>query len=104
MPNDLRLHLHLHGRTALLELRGDLDAASAPSLGLVLDAVAAERFELLVLDLDGVGVVDLAGLRALTAVRRRWETGPNGAVLVRRSAALDRLVDRLAGLEPANAA
>lgn len=86
------------GGTAVLGLEGSLDAATAPLLAPVLDALVAERRASVVLDLSGLHHVDGAGAAALAglAARCRERGGELRAVGVARQ---PRALFRLLGLD-----
>ncbi|MEU3844369.1 STAS domain-containing protein [Streptomyces sp. NPDC028635] len=59
------------GGTTLVEVRGDLDMLTAPSLAARLDELTAGRRPDVVLDLRGVSFIDCAGLGVLCRARNR---------------------------------
>jgi len=66
------------GDMIVLELRGELDIATAASLPQALGAVARDGARMLVVDLRGVTVLDSVGVRSLLHTRR-WMFNRGGA-------------------------
>jgi anti-anti-sigma factor len=54
----------------LVEVRGDVDAATAPTLGETLNNLLAEGHSRLLLDASQTGFISSTGLRALTFAQR----------------------------------
>jgi anti-anti-sigma factor len=74
--------------TVLLLMEGDIDLANVHHAMAAANRVDLERITLLVLDLDRVGFLDLAGLKAILRINE--ECGDNGVhltVITPRSAA-----------------
>lgn len=90
---DLVVTAGVEGNVAVLSLKGELDAYTAPTLEERIGALLTEeRFEV-VLDLSETTFVDSSGLRAiLTAQRRLRESGGNMR-LRRPSEPVRRLLD-----------
>ncbi|MET8765679.1 STAS domain-containing protein [Streptomyces sp. NPDC004658] len=59
------------GGTTVVELRGEIDILTAPSLGTRLDDLTAVGLPDLVVDLRGVSFIDCAGLGVLCRARNR---------------------------------
>ncbi|MFF8925881.1 STAS domain-containing protein [Streptomyces longwoodensis] len=59
------------GGTTVVELRGEIDILTAPSLGARLDDLTAVVLPDLVVDLRAVSFIDCAGLRMLCRARNR---------------------------------
>lgn len=59
------------GGTTLVELRGEIDILTAPSLGVRLDDLTAVVLPDLVVDLRAVSFIDCAGLGVLCRARNR---------------------------------
>jgi anti-sigma B factor antagonist len=73
---DLVLTTERDGSRAVLAVRGELDAYSAPGLEDQISRLVAEQVNEVVLDLAQTGFLDSSGLRAiLTAQRRLGENG-----------------------------
>ena len=64
-PAALSLAVEELGATVVVELTGEIDLAAVPWMEATLDRVCSDDMEELVLDLQGVSFIDLAGLRAL---------------------------------------
>jgi anti-sigma B factor antagonist len=74
-----------------VELRGDLDAQTAPLLDDAVDEVLAGGADRVVLDLGAVGFVDSSGLRSM--VRARGAGGTREVVLRSPGRATLRILD-----------
>jgi anti-sigma B factor antagonist len=73
---DLVLATETMGDRAVLTVRGELDAYSAPGLEDQVGRLLTQGVGTIVLDLSGTGFLDSSGLRAiLTAQRRLTESG-----------------------------
>ena len=73
---DLILTTEREGGRAVLTVRGELDAYSAPGLEEQITRLVSEQVNEVVLDLAHTGFLDSSGLRAiLTAQRRLAENG-----------------------------
>ena len=59
------------GTTELVQVRGEMDVATAPLLRAVLDTVVGHRPSRVEVDLSGATFMDAHALATLTAVRRR---------------------------------
>lgn len=90
---DLVLRAQLIDGVPVLSLHGEVDLATVPRLhdGLT-RALTAHPGVTLVLDLDGLGLLDDVGLGVLLGARRRARATGGDVVLVTRSS---RLVDLL---------
>jgi anti-anti-sigma factor len=71
---DLNIEQRTDGNVLVLELRGDLDLATAATLPQAVARVATQR---LVVDLRGVTVLDSTGVRSLLHTRR-WMVNHGG--------------------------
>jgi len=60
-------------RSVVLELEGELDLASSPQLEHVLERTRREHPGLMVLDLERLRFIDMAGIRVLLAAQQRAE-------------------------------
>jgi anti-sigma B factor antagonist len=73
---DLILTTDRDGNCAVLAVRGELDAYSAPALEEQVTKLTGDQVDDVVLDLSQTGFLDSSGLRAiLTAQRRLTESG-----------------------------
>ena len=90
---DLVLSTDRDGNRAVLTVRGELDAYSAPGLEDQIGRLIADKIENVVLDLSQTAFLDSSGLRAiLTAQRRLGES--NGQMSLRApSEAVTRLLE-----------
>ena len=86
------------GTTELVQVRGEVDLATAPLLRAVLDTVVGRRPGRVEVDLSGATFVDAHALAALTAVRRRLAGRRATLVLRDPSPAVVRLLE-LSGTE-----
>ena len=64
-PTALSLAVEETGATVVVEVAGEIDLAAVPWMEATLSRVCSKGMERLVLDLQGVGFIDAAGLRAL---------------------------------------
>ena len=76
-----------------IALSGELDIANAERLETELASIEAESPATLVLDLRQVEFMDSTGLRTVLAASERARTNGRRMVVVRGSAAVDRLFD-----------
>jgi anti-anti-sigma factor len=67
---DLSLTTKRNGTQAIVFVKGDLDAFSAPSLEAEVARLLAGKTRELVFDLSGTGFLDSSGLRALLVAER----------------------------------
>jgi anti-anti-sigma factor len=90
----LEVEARTHRRTALVELRGELDLATVPQVAEVLDGLApgAGGVRHVVLDLRGLTFMDARGVHEL--VRQNTYAGQNrhNLAVVRGRKAIDRLL------------
>jgi anti-sigma B factor antagonist len=95
MPDEaLAVHESDVDGVRLLEVFGELDLASAPSLCTRLDAARAERVRRIVVDLTGVDFCDSTGLRALMGASTELRhAGGRLAVALLPAGAVARLFD-----------
>jgi len=88
------------GSTAELQLRGELDIASAPELAGVLERLLATEHRVIVLDLAELSFLDCAGMRPIrSALCILREEG--GTLVVRHAQPLVEQALRVAGLAEA---
>jgi anti-anti-sigma factor len=77
-PKPFKVSLEDHGRVVIVRVQGEVDTATAPRMGEVVDVqLAAERR--VVLDLSGVDFMDLHGLAVIMRATRRDRTRFNVA-------------------------
>jgi len=91
---EFRATVHRRGQASILTLTGELDLSSYRALERAIGRVLQADPELVVLDLAGVGFMDVAGLRAVLAADRRLRASGKRLVL----AAPPRSVRRLLSL------
>jgi anti-sigma B factor antagonist len=78
-------------RGVVLVLAGELDAASAPELQRRLDELLAQPHARVMLDLNGLGFVDSAGVSVLIRAKQAAETHGRTLVLRRPTEQLERV-------------
>ena len=88
------------GRTELVQVRGEVDIATAPLLRAVLDTVVGRRPTRVEVDLSGATFMDAHALTTLTAVRRRLASRHATLVVRDPSPAAVRLLE-LSGTQQA---
>lgn len=71
---DIRLDVKTAGGHVLVEVSGEIDLSTAPTLRAALDGVIDDGARELILDLEGVRFMDSTGLRVLMAVVNRRES------------------------------
>lgn len=76
--DELVLDTQRHGAAAIVRVRGELDAYSAPSLEELGTNLLAEGVGELVLDLSATTFLDSSGLRAILTLHRRMENDDRG--------------------------
>src|ERR1700733_7917865 len=91
----LEVEARTHRRTALIELRGELDIATAPQVADVLAGLApgADGMRHVVLDLRGVTFMDASGLRELTRQNEYAHQNRHNLAVVRGREAIQRLLE-----------
>jgi len=90
---DLVLSTDRDGDRAVLTVRGELDAYSAPGLEDQISRLVAENVDDVVLDLSQTGFLDSSGLRAILTAQRRLDEN-NGRMRLRApSEAVTRLLE-----------
>ena len=75
-----------------LVLRGELDLVAVPDLQAALDRVERAGAPRIVIDLAGLDFIDATGLRCLLDAEARGRASGRPVVLVRHSAAVQRLI------------
>jgi anti-sigma B factor antagonist len=100
MPDTLEVEARTHRRTALVELRGELDLATAPRVADVLEGLApdADGVRHVVLDLRGLTFMDARGLRELIRQNDYAHHNRHNLAIVRGREAIQRLL-ALTGVE-----
>jgi anti-sigma B factor antagonist len=93
-PDILAVEARTHRRTALIELRGELDIATAPQVAEVLDglAPAADGVRHIVLDLRGLTFMDARGVHELVRQNEYAHENRHNLAVVRGRKAIDRLL------------
>ncbi|MHB1534915.1 MAG: anti-sigma factor antagonist [Acidimicrobiales bacterium] len=81
------------GGRSLVAVRGEVDVASAPQLGAILDAVVQIGHPELVLDLAGMAFMDAAGLRVIASAAARLPRAAGGLTIRSPSALVARMLD-----------
>jgi len=90
---DLVLSTDRDGSSAVLHVRGELDAYSAPGLEDQLSRLIAEKVEGVVLDLSETAFLDSSGLRAILTAQRRLSENHGELRLRAPSEAVTRLLE-----------
>jgi anti-sigma B factor antagonist len=90
----LEVEARTHRRTALIELRGELDIATTAHVAEVLDglAPAADGVRHVVLDLRGLTFMDASGLHELVRQNDYAHENRHNLAVVRGRKAIDRLL------------
>lgn len=90
----LDVEARTHRRTALVELRGELDIATAPQVAEVLDGLASAEGGVrhIVVDLRGLTFMDARGLRELIRQEDNTRQNRQNLAVVRGREAIDRLL------------
>jgi anti-anti-sigma factor len=93
-PDILEVEARTHRRTALIELRGELDIATAPQVAEVLDglAPATDGVRHVVLDLRGLTFMDARGVHELVRQNDYAHQNRRNLAVVRGRKAIDRLL------------
>lgn len=90
---DLVLSTDRDGNRAVLTVRGELDAYSAPGLEDQIGRLLAEQIDEVVLDLSQTGFLDSSGLRAILTAQRRLAENNGRMTLRAPSEAVSRLLE-----------
>ncbi|HYL50422.1 MAG TPA: STAS domain-containing protein [Acidimicrobiia bacterium] len=90
---DLILTTERDGNGAVLTVRGELDAYSAPGLEEQIARLLAEQVNEVVLDLSQTGFLDSSGLRAILTAQRRLSESGGGMRLRAPSEPVTRLLE-----------
>ncbi|MDX6692238.1 MAG: anti-sigma factor antagonist [Solirubrobacteraceae bacterium] len=89
-PPGLRLHSHGDEERHVIELAGELDAATAARFEQELRRVELTPVRLIVLDLRELTFIDSTGVRLMLQAERRSSQCSNRVVLIRGRAAVHR--------------
>lgn len=94
VPEILEVQTRTHRRTALVELRGELDLATVPQVAEVLDGLAPEPGGVrhIVVDLRGLTFMDGSGVRELIRQNEHAGERHHNLAVVRGRKAIDRLL------------
>lgn len=97
----LEVETRTHRRTALVELRGELDIATVPQVAEVLDGLPLDPYELrhVVLDLRGLTFMDVGGLHELIRQNDYAHENRHNLAVVRGRRAVERLLDLTSAAE-----
>ena len=91
--NELDIVANVHGDLARVQISGELDISSAPTLIATLHDLARSPLRRVDLDCNGVTFLDSTGLRALIVARNEATLYGVDLVLVEPSAAVNRVVE-----------
>jgi anti-sigma B factor antagonist len=96
----LEVEAQTHRRTALIQLRGELDIATAPQVAEILDGLASAEGGVrhVVVDLRGLTFMDARGLRELLRQQDNAQQNRQNLAVVRGREAIERLL-ALTGVE-----
>jgi anti-sigma B factor antagonist len=90
---DLSLSIDRSGARAVITVKGELDAYSAPSLEEEASRLLADNISELVLDLSATRFLDSSGLRAILTAQRRLSDREGRLALRAPSEPVRRLLD-----------
>jgi anti-sigma B factor antagonist len=92
-PGILEVQARTHRRTALIELRGELDMATTPKVAEVIDGLAptADGVRHVVLDLRGLTFIDASGLHELIRQNNHARQNRHNLAVVRGRKSIERL-------------
>ena len=88
-----RTDLSANNGVARVSLSGELDLSSAPIAEEALNAVIADGFRAIMVDLRDLRFIDSSGLRTLLQARNRADTSGKGLILVGASDSAQRLFE-----------
>ncbi len=90
----LEVEAQTHRRTALIQLRGELDIASAPQVSELLDGLSSGDGDVrhVVIDLRGLTFMDARGLRELIRQQGNARENRQNLAVVRGRKAIERLL------------
>jgi anti-sigma B factor antagonist len=92
-PAELTVDVLSEDGTAVLVVRGELDAYSAPTLDTAVERILAQGVDRLVLDLGGVGFIDSSGLRSMIRARKQIGEDPTSLQIRNPQPSTVRLLD-----------
>jgi anti-sigma B factor antagonist len=90
---DLVLSVNVEETRAVVAVRGELDAYSAPRLENQISKLLSESVDEVVLDLSDTGFLDSSGLRAILSAHRRLAESDRRLQLRSPSEAVTRLLE-----------
>lgn len=90
--NGLAVEVITRGRRVGLTVRGELDAATAPTLGALVSALVDQSHDHVTLNASGVGFMDTAGVRVIVAALDRLGAIGGQLVISAASAAVTRIL------------
>ena len=90
---DLVLSVNIEQTRAVVAVRGELDAYSAPRLENQISKLLSEPIDEVVLDLSETGFLDSSGLRAILSAHRRLTESERRLELRAPSEAVTRLLE-----------
>ena len=93
MRDDLSIRVIQEGDRVTLALTGELELATAPILGQAVVEILRSSPPELVLDLAGVGFMDLSGLRAVLLAQSLCETSKCDFYLINGTPQVQKLFD-----------
>jgi anti-anti-sigma factor len=91
--SQFRVEVRSEGTAAVIVVHGELDLASGPELEQVLDRVAEQPTELLIIDLREVDFMDSTGLSIIVKAHQRFADEGRKLGLVKGSPQVQRLLD-----------
>jgi anti-sigma B factor antagonist len=93
VQNQFRVDARNEGSAAVVEVSGELDLASGPELEAVLERLAAEPTELLIIDLRQVEFMDSTGLSIIVKAHQKFADDGRRLALVKGPSQVQRLLD-----------
>ncbi|MEA3075230.1 MAG: anti-sigma factor antagonist [Actinomycetota bacterium] len=88
----------IDGPEALVQVAGEIDASTAPTLGEALEAAIDQDMRTVVVDAAGITFIDSSGLSVLVAAHKRLKAGGGELVVASASAPVRRLLG-ISGLD-----
>lgn len=93
VQGEFQVQVRREGQTALIEVSGELDLASGPTLESELDKIAAPETTLVIVDLRRLEFMDSTGLSIIVRAHQRLVEEGCELGLVRGSPQVQRLLD-----------